>query len=269
MNRALEKFKEGLRTFDKSGVFTDEDYDALQTLLASALRRSAEKDDLLDGLTGLFFERHLMNDVRRRDLIALHDADLLRALRTRFRQLLADTHDEYEPFHALRSHVREVLPILVRSHEGRPPASAPWPSAIREKGHFSRALITEACAAYWHEHGGVPDVRAATAQIHKRYADSAVDVNESQDPPEVLQRRLDGQRLAAGILELLSAEEKDLLKHVLVEEGSVEEWATRVGVSRATAYRHMAGLKALCRLEFSQRSNRTQLEALAALRGQL
>jgi len=113
------------------------------------------------------------------------------------------------------------------------------------------------------------EVRAATAEIHRRYADSAVDVNESQNPPEVLQRRLDGQRLAAGILELLSSEEKDLLKHVLVEEGSVEEWATRVGVSRATAYRHMAGLKALCRLEFSQRSNRTQLEALAALRGQL
>ncbi|MFL5319200.1 MAG: hypothetical protein ACJ790_06050, partial [Myxococcaceae bacterium] len=68
---------------------------------------------------------------------------------------------------------------------------------------------------------------------------------------------------------LLSAEERDLLRHVLVEEGSVEEWAERKGCSRATAYRHMAGLKALCRLEFSQRSNRTQLEALAALVGRL
>lgn len=271
MNRALEKFKEGLRSYDSDGTFTDEDYEALQALLASALRRStgADKDDLLDGLTGLFFERHLMNDTRRRDLLELEDSDLLRALRHRFRQLLADAHDEYEPYHALRAHLREVLPAVVRKYEGKPPRAAPWPAAIREKGHFSRALIVEAFEACWSEHAGTPDLRTTTAQIFKRYADSALDVQESQDPPQVLQRRLDGQRLAAGILELLSAEEKDLLKHVLVEEGSVEEWAERVGVSRATAYRHMAGLKALCRLEFSQRSNRTQLEALAALRGRL
>lgn len=269
MNRALERFKQALRAYDETGAFSDEDYDALQTLLASALKRAPGQEDLLDGLTGLFFERHLMNDARRRELLSLGDSDLLRALRHRFRQLLADSHDEYEPYHALRAHIREVLPQLVRVHEGAPPRGVPWPASIRDKGKFSRDLIVAACQALWAENGEAPDVRLATAEIHKRYAESALDVRESQMPPEVLQRRLDGQRLAQGILELLSAEEKDLLKHVLVEEGSVEEWAERVGVSRATAYRHMAGLKALCRLEFSQRSNRTQLEALAALRGRL
>lgn len=270
MNRALEQFRQGLRAYDRVGAFTDEDYAALQALLASALRRSGgDRDDLLDGLTGLFFERHLMNDTRRRGLLALDDAELLKALRHRFRQLLADTHDEYEPYHALRTHLREVLPCVIAQREGLAPTSAAWPASIREKGHFSRALIVQAFEACWAEQRGTPELRTTTAQIFSRYAESSLDVQESQDPPQVLQRKLDGQRLAAGILRLLSAQEKDLLRHVLVEEGSVEEWAERVGVSRATAYRHMAGLKSLCRLEFSQRSNRTQLEALAALRGQL
>jgi hypothetical protein len=49
----------------------------------------------------------------------------------------------------------------------------------------------------------------------------------------------------------------------------VEDWAQGQGCSRATAYRLMARLKALCRLEFAQRSSGTQVEALEALRGRL
>lgn len=265
---ALGKFRAALLAYDQRGQFSDEDYDALQVLLASALRRSPERDDLLDGLTGVFFERHLMNDRRRGELLAMTEGELLKAIRHRFRQLLADERDEYEPYHALKTHVREVLPGLVRAL-GTPPVDAPWPLTLRDKGRFTRERVIDALKALWREAGRAPDPRTATAELFRHYSEAALTVTESQDPPAVLQRRLDGQRLAEGILALLSDSERDLLRHVLVEEGSVEEWAERVGCSRATAYRHMAGLKALCRLEFSQRSNRTQLEALAALRGRL
>lgn len=263
---ALAHFRSALVAYDQTGRFSDEDYDALQILLGSALAR--QRDDLLDGLTGVFFERHLLNDQRRRELLALSEAELLRAIRHRFRQLLADERDEYEPFHALKAHVREVLPSLVRGL-GAPPAEAPWPASIREKGHYAQRLVIAALLALWRETVHPPEVRTATAELFRRYSEAHATVTESQNPPEVLQRKLDGQRMAEGILALLSPDERDLLRHVLVEEGSVEEWAEARGCSRATAYRHMAGLKALCRLEFSQRSNRTQLEALAALRGRL
>lgn len=264
---AVARFRAALRAWDAGGLFTDEDYASLQTLLSSALRRSPDRDDLLDGLTGVFFERQLMNDRRRAELLAMDDGELIRAIRTRFRQLLADEQDEYEPYHALKMHVRQLLPSL--QSQPTPKVEAPWPLALKEKGRFVQERVREALLALWAQLQRLPDARTATGELFRRYASADLDVRESQDPPHALQRRLDGQRLAEGILALLSSDERSLLRHLLVEEGNVEEWATAKGCSRATAYRHMASLKALCRLEFSARSNGTQLEALAALVGRL
>ena len=50
---------------------------------------------------------------------------------------------------------------------------------------------------------------------------------------------------------------------------SVDNWAQGRGVSRATAYRMLARIKSLCRVEFDQRTDRTRLEVLDVLRGQL
>ena len=49
----------------------------------------------------------------------------------------------------------------------------------------------------------------------------------------------------------------------------IELWAQGRGVSRATAYRLLARIKSLCKVEFDERSNRTRLEVLDALRLQL
>ena len=48
MNNALDRFKAGLRAYDANGTFSDEDYEALQALLASALRRGSgvDKDEV-------------------------------------------------------------------------------------------------------------------------------------------------------------------------------------------------------------------------------
>jgi DNA-directed RNA polymerase specialized sigma24 family protein len=70
------------------------------------------------------------------------------------------------------------------------------------------------------------------------------------------------------MLELLSDDEKAVLRAQL-DGDSVEQWAQARGVSRATAYRMMARVKALCRVNFDNRSSRTQLAVLDALREQL
>jgi hypothetical protein len=82
----------------------------------------------------------------------------------------------------------------------------------------------------------------------------------------VVRARLDAQRLARATLELLTADEKDLFRHVLEGEGTIEAWGVERGVSRATAYRMLARLKSLCRLEWIERSPGTRLEILEALR---
>ncbi|MHB8877900.1 MAG: hypothetical protein ACYC8T_29755 [Myxococcaceae bacterium] len=269
MQPLIAQLRDALRAFDSDGRFSEGDYGVLRSVLAGSLHRGrATSGDLLDGLANLFFERHLMHDARRAELLSLDDEAFARAVRHRFRQVVADEHDEHRPYHALRAHVREALELLPPQPAGQPC----WPSTVRERGGFSRLLVEQAVGALWSELRRRPTPAEATAELFARYVRplaTADEFSESQGAPEVLGRRLEGQRLAAGILELLTAEEKDLLRHVLADEGSVEAWAVGRGCSRATAYRLMARLKALCRLEFEQRSSGTQLAALRALGARL
>jgi hypothetical protein len=115
-------------------------------------------------------------------------------------------------------------------------------------------------------------VHEATVDLLHRYGgqQSWDDASGSREFPELLRARLlDAQRLARGILEILSTEEKDLMRHVLESEASVEAWAEARGVSRATAYRLLARIKALCRIEVDERSPQTKLELLSVLRENL
>jgi AraC-like DNA-binding protein len=269
MTSPLAQLRAALEAFDREGRFTEGDYAALRAVLAGSLHRGrAAVGDLLDGLANLFFERHLMHDARRAELLALDDEGFGRAVRHRFRQLVADEHDDHRPYHALRAHVREVLEALPAPQD----EELAWPTSVRDRGAFSRALVEQAVSALWGEQRRKPTAAEATSELFARYVrplSSAGEFTMSQGAPEVLGRRLEGQRLATGILELLTAEEKDLLRHVLADEGSVEDWAGQRGCSRATAYRLMARLKALCRLEFEQRSSGTQLAALRALGAKL
>jgi len=139
---------------------------------------------------------------------------------------------------------------------------------LREGDHFTSASVEAAIRALAQERGTIPTAAEATRELFHRYIAGDPPPEESQDEPEALRRRIDGQRLAAGILRVLTADEKELLRHVL-DGGSVEDWAEGAGRSRATAYRMLSRLKALCRLEFAERSNHTQLEALQALKGEL
>ncbi|MFZ5471598.1 MAG: hypothetical protein ACOZIN_19405 [Myxococcota bacterium] len=264
MSASAAQLRDALTAFDREGRFGEADYAVLRGVLAGALRPGANSTDLLDGLAGLFFERHLLHDGRRAELLALDDEALLRAVRHRFRQVMVDESDDYQPYHALRAHVRETLAAL----KERRPTSANWPSSLVQRGAFSRGLVEEAVLALWAESGCRPSVVEATRELFHRYVrpvSPALEVSETHELPDALLRRLEGQRLARGILEVLSAEEKDLLRHVLADEGSVEDWAEANGRSRATAYRLLARLKSLCRLEFCSKSNRSQLDVLRAL----
>lgn len=66
------------------------------------------------------------------------------------------------------------------------------------------------------------------------------------------------------MLELLNDDEKSVLRAQLDGE-PVEPWAQANGVSRATAYRLLARVKALCRVSFDDRTSRAQLAVLDAL----
>src|SRR5207248_3025211 len=189
-------------------------------------------------LINLFFERHLMHDARRAELLAMDDETLVRAVRHRFRQVVVDADDEYRPYHALRAQVRDVLDCLAPAA----PAEGAWPASISERGSYSRALVEQAVVALWRDNGRRPQAQDATAELYARYVKSGRQITQSRQAPETISRRLDGQRLAAAILDLLTADEKDLLRHVLADAGSVEDWAHGKGCSRATAYRLMARL---------------------------
>lgn len=266
MDEQVVRLRAALVRFDGDGQFGEGEYEALRRV-CSRITGARAAPDLLDGLINMFFERHVLDDRRRRELLALGDEELFRAVRHRFRQVVADEREDQQPYHALRPHVRDAL-------EGTPdpgPATdAAWPTSLRERGRFERDLIDRAVKALWLELRARPSVKDATAELLRRYAGSEASsaISEAHEVPEAIRRRMDGQRLAANILNLLTSQERALLRHVL-EEGSVEDWAESSGCSRATGYRLMARLKALCRLEFAQRSNHTQLEALQALRGKL
>lgn len=265
-----------LERFDRDGTFTESDYALLRGVVAAAASRRAGMD-IIDGLIDLFFERHVMNDARRRELLGLQsDEELLAAVRHRFRQTVCDQHDAYRPYHALRAHVRAVLESDARrggqAGGGGRSESGSWPAAIQEGGRFSQPLVAQAVAALQRDRRARPSTADATSELMRRYVaseDPGPLAAESQDEPELLRRRIDAQTLSLAILEVLNAEERDLLRHLLVDEGNVEQWANANDISRATAYRMLSRLKTLCQLELDSRSKATQLEALQALSGRL
>jgi hypothetical protein len=188
-------------------------------------------------------------------------------VRHRFRQLVADEQPTHRQYHALRPHVREALEGLVAV----PPPGAGFPTTLQGKNGFSPVAVEQAVAALWAEWRRKPTAAEATSELLKRFVQGALaepPVSESREFPEAVRVRLDAQRLARGILNVFSSEERDLFRAVLDGHG-VDEWAQTRGTSRATAYRLYARLKALCQLELKDRSHHTKLGAIDAMREQL
>jgi hypothetical protein len=260
MAAALATVRDALREFEASGAFSEPAFAALRLLLAGTA-----PGELVDGLLGLFFERHILHGTRRRELLAMEDEALGRALRHRFRQVVADGREGHDAAHALGAHVREVL---ARPVDGPLPA-APWPALLTHGERFSRPLVEQALRAYAAELGRAPQPAEALRELLRRYApevpQSPLEDSGLHDPPEALRRRMDAQRLARHLLEVLKPQERNLLRHLLLEEGSVEDWARDQGLARATAYRVLARLKTACRSELEGRSKSTQLKALEEL----
>lgn len=259
------RLRKGLQAFDARGEFSQDDFVALRAVLGSAMRKSVEANQMLDGLIGVFFERHVLDDIRRSELLAMNDEDLARAVRHRFRQLLADDKDDRPAWHALSAHVRDALGAMT----DRPSTSTGFPVSIRAQGRFAPVLVEQAVAALWLERGSKPTTAEATGELLQRYVTAIAErevTSSSREFPEVMRAHLDGQRLARAVLELLNGDEKDLLRHVLEGVGTIEQWGVERGVSRATAYRLLSRLKSLCKLEWMERSPGTRLQILEALR---
>lgn len=259
----VARFHDALRAYDADGSFGEEDYLALRRLVTGVGRVDPT---LLDGFIGLFFERHVYDDERRAELLALSHAELERAVRHRFKQVVAGGQDSHQAWHALAAHVRDALDTLTG------PATTGFPVSLTWKQGFSAISVEQAVAALWSELRRKPGAREATQELFARYVASALPAELSQSSsrefPAVIGARLDAQRLARGIIAVLSDDEKDLMRAQLDGQG-VEPWAQGRGISRATAYRMLARIKSLCRVEFDQRSDRTRLEVLDALRRQL
>lgn len=259
----VARLHQALRSYDSEGAFGEEDYLALRRLVTGIGRVDAT---LLDGFIGLFFERHIHDDDRRRELLLLSHAELERAVRHRFKQVVAGGQDSHQAWHALSAHVRDALDSLSG------PGSSGYPSGLTTRQGFSAIAVEQAVAAVWSELRRKPSTREAMAELFARYVTSAMPMESSQSSirefPAVIGARLDAQRLARGIISVLSDDEKDLLRAQL-DGQPVDAWAEGRGVSRATAYRLLSRIKSLCRVEFDSRSNRTRLEVLDALRNQL
>jgi hypothetical protein len=247
-----------LARYDRDGAFNEDDYAALREAVADVGRVPPA---VLDGFIGLFFERHVLDDTRRGELLAMTPDEQHRAVRFRFKQVVAGSHDSQQAWHALSAHVRDALQSLTGP-------SPHFPSRIATAAGFSGLAVEQAVAAVWGELSRRPTPREATVDLFKRYlaADPASTTsNISRELPAVVNSRLDAQRLARGVLTVLSDHEKDLLRSQIDGEG-VEQWAARSGVSRATAYRMLSRVKALCRTEFESRTNHTRLEVIDAIR---
>lgn len=259
----LARLHDALRAYHADGTFGEEDYLALRRIVTGVGRVDAT---LLDGFIGLFFERHLYDDVRRGELLALPHAELERAVRHRFKQVVAGGQDAHQAWHALSAHVRDALQALTG------PGVAGFPPSIASKAGFSAIAVEQAVAATWSELRRKPTAKEATQELFARYLSGALPAetshSSSREFPAVIGARLDAQRLARGIAAVLGDDEKDLLRAQL-DGQSVDAWAEGRGVSRATAYRILSRIKSLCRVEFDQRGDRTRLEVLDALRGQL
>jgi hypothetical protein len=259
-----QRLKQAVETFHRGGSFSEEDYHALREALVPAAPRS--NSQTFDGLVGLFFERHLMNDTRRTELMAMDEGALERAVRHRFRQLVVDQYEGHRAYHALRPHVAEALGAM---HEV-PRGGISFPAAIQGANGFSSVNVEQAVAALWAEWRRRPTTAEATSELLKRYVRDARSevVTESRDFPAVVRARIDAQRLARGMLDVLSPTERDLLR-VVLDGGSIDEWAQASSMSRASAYRLYARLKGLCELELRDRSHQTKLGAIDALRAHL
>ncbi len=252
-----------IEAWHSTGAFGEEAYAVLRRAVSGVGRVDAE---LLDGFVGLFFERNLLDDERRRELLGLSPDELLRAVRHRFKQVVSGGHDAHQAWRALAAHVREALAAL------RGPSPAGYPASLSSRQGFSAIAVEQAVGAVWSELGRAPSAKEATAELFSRYVSGTLPAERSEtasrDFPAVIAARLDAQRLARGIVALLSDDEKDLLRAQLDGQG-VEAWAEGRGVSRATAYRLLSRVKSLCRVQFDARGERTRLEVLDALRGQL
>ena len=259
----VARVHDALCSYDAEGTFTEEDYLALRRLVSGVGRVDAT---LLDGFIGLFFERHVHDDERRKELISLSHAELERAVRHRFKQVVAGGQDSHQAWHALSAHVRDALAALLA------PGASGYPASLTTRQGFSAIAVEQAVAAVWSELRRKPSAKEATQELFSRYVTSAMPQETSQssnrDFPAVIGARLDAQRLARGIISVLSDDEKDLMRAQL-DGQPIEAWAQGRGVSRATAYRLLSRIKSLCRVEFDERSNRTRLEVLDALRLQL
>ncbi len=248
-----------LAAFDRDGSFSEDDYEALRAAVVGVGR---VPPGVLDGLVGLFFERHVLDDVRRAELLALAPDELLKAIRVRFKQVVAGSHDARQPWHALSPHVREALQTILEP-------GGHFPARIASAAGFSALAVEQAVAALWAELGRRPTHREATVELFKRYVSTdRPSVTTSREYPAVVVSRLDAQRLARGLLEVLTDDEKDLFR-AQIDGEPVEGWAAQRGVSRATAYRLLARIKALCRAEFAERTRHTRLDVLDAIRAQL
>ena len=152
------------------------------------------------------------------------------------------------------------------------PGSSGYPSSLSTRQGFSAIAVEQAVAAVWSELRRKPSPKEATQELFSRYVAGALPAESSQSGsrefPAVIGARLDAQRLARGIISVLSDDEKDLMRAQL-DGQPIEKWSEGRGVSRATAYRMLARIKSLCRVEFDERTNRTRLEVLDAIRLQL
>lgn len=258
-----QRLHEILSAWETAGVFGEEEYAALRRVVTGVGRVDPT---LLDGFIGLFFERHLLDDDRRRELLELPPDELVRAVRHRFKQVVSGGQDAHQAWRALAAHVREALATL------RGPSPAGYPASLSTRQGFSAIAVEQAVGALWSELGRPPSAKEATQELFARYVSGALPAERgdtaSREFPAVIGARLDAQCLARGIVGVLSDDEKDLLRASL-DGQSVETWAEHRGVSRATAYRLLARVKSLCRVQFDARSNRTRLEVLDVLRGQL
>ena len=261
-----DQLKTVLLAYDERGEFSEADLAVLKAALHGVVRTGPNSSRLLDGLVGLFFERHLLDDRRRKELLQLEGDALVGAVRHRFRQVVSDDHDDKKPYHSLRPHVADALEGSVEGEVTSPG----FPTSIAVGGRYDPRLVEQAVRALWLESRRKPTAHEATVELLQRYSgQDRWEDTSSREFPEVVRQQLDAQRLARGILEVLSTEEKDLMRHVLEGEAPVDAWAEAHRVSRATAYRLLARIKTLCRIEVDERSPQTKIELLSVLRENL
>src|SRR5687768_6848180 len=138
MAHPLSSLRAALLAYEREDRFSEADYLALRSVLAGALGPRRGAADLLDGLISLFFERQCMHPGRRAELLAMDDDALGRALRHRFRQLVAGESDDRRPFHALQGHVREALDALA---DTPPRGEVSWPVSLRGRHVFVQVQV--------------------------------------------------------------------------------------------------------------------------------